>query len=107
MIAALARRQEYNQHHLDLFQLLTAHKYDFKSLRYFLMLYGVGGKINGIDGSLVYPMWKEGMYKEIQEYCEHDVLQTAALFRRVAPWEVPSRKNSDFNAISKKEQENA
>ena len=39
-----------------------------------------------MDGSKVYPMFQEGKIAEILEYCKQDVLATAQLFERVAPW---------------------
>ena len=97
MIQNLLRRQEMNHHHYDLMNLLGTRspfsgKIEAKGLNSYLRLFGLGLKTTGMDGSLVYPMWKEGRHEEILEYCRMDVLQTAELFKRTAPWLVAPKE---------------
>ena len=96
----LLHRQEYNEIHFDLMQVLGGRnlfsgKPEFKSLNFYLRRFGLGTKSKGLvasdpdavdDGSMVYPAWKEGRMDDIVAYCKQDVLQTAELFKRVAPW---------------------
>jgi hypothetical protein len=110
MVQNLMKRQEQNRHHYDLMQLLGIRspfsgkiddqKFSTKKqgLNYYLRLFGLGSKTDGMDGSFVYPMWQEGLHDEIREYCKTDVLKTAELFRRVSPWLVaPAKDVSDSN----------
>jgi len=53
----------------------TMAQWDFKNntkLDVLARAFGVGGK-GDVDGSMVYPMWKKGQFKEIAEYCKDDV----------------------------------
>lgn len=97
---ALLQRQEQNTVHFDLMQILGGRspfsgKLEARSLDFYLKRFGIGGKGGGLtasdpsavmDGSMVYPAWKEGRIDAIVEYCKQDVLQTAELFKRIAPW---------------------
>lgn len=42
--------------------------------------FGIEGK-EGIDGSMVYPLYKEGKIEEIANYCNKDVEKTRALYK--------------------------
>ena len=107
MIANLMRRQDQNHFHYDLMQLLGLRspfsgKVECKGLNYFLKRFGLGSKTAGMDGSMVYPMFKEGQHEEIMEYCKQDVIKTGELFVRVAPWLVaPSREAIDESAAKR------
>jgi len=46
--------------------------------------FGIKGK-DGIDGSMVYPMWKEGKIEEIAKYCRDDVWATRKLEKILMP----------------------
>ncbi|MGO9372702.1 MAG: hypothetical protein ACLQBD_11460 [Syntrophobacteraceae bacterium] len=110
MIHNLMKRQEQNHLHQDLMQLLGLRspfsgKIEAKGLNYYLRLFGLGGKFNGIDGSCVYPLWKEGQHEEIRAYCQQDVEKTAALFRRVSPWLMVPKETSNFNEQKEKANE--
>ena len=110
MIANLLKRQEQNRHHYDLMQMLAfrspfSGKMEFKGLNYYLKRFGLGSKTNGMDGSMVFPLWKEGRFDEIKTYCTGDVEQTAALFRRVSPWLV-APKETTSPITDKKEKAN-
>lgn len=81
-----------NLHHVDLMQRLAtrnpfsgqlqAHSLDWNCRRFGI----TSPKQDGMDGSKVYLMFQEGKVSEIVEYCKQDVLATAQLFERVAPW---------------------
>jgi len=43
---------------------------------------GFEGK-GGIDGSDVYPMWKDGKFKEIADYCKADVSLTRDVYKKM------------------------
>lgn len=43
---------------------------------------GIEGK-DGIDGSMVYPMWLEGKHKEISDYCSDDVRMGREIYKKM------------------------
>jgi hypothetical protein len=47
--------------------------------------FGVGGKLGGISGADVYPLYLGGQLIEIAEYCQQDVTATRAIYQRIAP----------------------
>lgn len=74
-----------NRYHYDLMQILAGwDKTKWKSLDFYLKLFGIGEKSG--DGSQVYDMWKVGEYDKVKAYCEQDVAMTAKLFERLEPW---------------------
>ncbi len=87
MYEAITFRYENDQHY-DLMRSLTGeiHPVRGKSLEFYLALFQLGNKTEGMDGSQVYPAWQAKEYTKIAEYCERDVLMVAKLFERVAPW---------------------
>jgi len=87
---ALTRRFE-TKYHVDLMEVLGnrnlfSGKVEYKSMDWYLKRFGIGAKYNGMSGADVYPLYKEGEYQRILEYCQDDVLKTSMLFERVAPW---------------------
>ena len=88
----MKRQDANNTYHVDLMQRLAtrnpfsnqiqAHSLDWNCRRFGI----TSPKQDGMDGSKVYPMFQEGKIPEILEYCKQDVLATAQLFERVAPW---------------------
>lgn len=44
--------------------------------------FGIQGK-GSVDGSMVYPMWKEGRFEEIAEYCQDDVRMGRAVYNKM------------------------
>lgn len=87
---ALTKRYE-TKCHVDLMEVLGnrnrfSGKVEYKSLDYYLKRFGIGAKYNGMSGADVYPLFKDGEYQRILEYCQDDVLKTAALFERIYPW---------------------
>jgi len=87
---ALTRRYE-TKYHVDLMEVLGnrnlfSGKLEYKSLDYYLKRFGIGAKYNGMSGADVYPLFKEGEYQRILEYCQDDVLKASMLYERVAPW---------------------
>lgn len=68
--------------HLDLLDTLTDYGAATRTkLDVFTQLIGLPGKME-VDGSMVQGMYDQGKYKEIRDYCLHDVAQTAFLFLR-------------------------
>lgn len=96
-----------NRAHLDLMQALGGRnpfsgKMEFKGLDHYLKRFCLGAKMADWDGSKVYPAFKEGRFEEIVQYCKSDVLNTAALFERVAPWLLlPKAETETETAITK------
>lgn len=76
-----------SKEHYDLMQCLCNFQFGgFKKLDFYLQLFGLGSKMEGIDGSEVYSNWQAGNHERILEYCRQDVTQTARLFARVEAW---------------------
>jgi 3'-5' exonuclease len=44
---------------------------------------GLGGKAAGMDGSQVYPLWKDGRHREIYDYALQDARLTRAAYGRM------------------------
>lgn len=81
----------YSKSHIDLMQALAfrspfSGKVEAKSLDHYLKRFCLGGKQDGMDGSMVCQAFKEGRFDEIVQYCKQDVLMTSLLFERIAPW---------------------
>jgi predicted PolB exonuclease-like 3'-5' exonuclease len=76
-------RNRYNGNHLDLQELLT----NFNAYRMagglnlLAKLLGKPGKME-VDGNQVYPMYRAGQLREINEYCMFDTLDTYFVFLR-------------------------
>ena len=108
LIQSLTRRQDQNRCHYDLMQRLGyrnpfSGQMVMRSLDYNLKRFGLGGKLNGMDGSMVYPAFQEGRMQDIITYCrDGDVASTAVLFERVAPW-IIAPKLSIHNDANKTE----
>lgn len=47
---------------------------------------GVPGKLDGLHGSDVWPLYQGGQLDEIAEYCAADVAATQAIYERIAPF---------------------
>lgn len=47
--------------------------------------FGVPGKLDGISGADVYPLYLGGQLDEIEQYCAADVAATQAIYERIAP----------------------
>ena len=79
-------RKKYNStgNHIDLRGVLTdwgtfaAGKLDF-----FLNMFGLDGKTEGMDGGLVQSYWDEGLHDEIGKYCKNDCEKTFQLFQKI------------------------
>jgi predicted PolB exonuclease-like 3'-5' exonuclease len=55
---------------------------DFVKADLIARAFGIQGK-KSVDGSMVYPMWKDGKYAEIAEYCRDDVEMSRAIYNRM------------------------
>jgi len=55
---------------------------DFVKADLIARAFGIQGK-KEVDGSMVYPMWKEGKFEEIAAYCRDDVEMGRAIFNRM------------------------
>ena len=78
-------KRYYNHYHYDLLQILSGwDRSKYKSLDFYLKLFGIGKKYG--EGSEIYAWWKSGKYEKIKEHCEQDVKMTAKLFERLTNW---------------------
>ena len=85
-----------NRYHYDLMEILAGwDKSKWKSLDFYLKLFGIGEKTG--DGSEIYGWWQAGLYENIREHCEQDVKLTAKLFERLQNYIVrEDRHDSPF-----------
>ena len=85
-----------NRYHYDLMEILAGwDRSKWKSLDFYLKLFGIGEKIG--DGSEIYGWWQAGLYENIKEHCEQDVKLTAKLFERLQDYIVrEDRHDSPF-----------
>jgi predicted PolB exonuclease-like 3'-5' exonuclease len=72
----------YHARHTDLMDLLALHNGRANApLDQLARLCGFPGKL-GMDGSQVWPAWRDGRQDEIRDYCETDVVNTWLMFCR-------------------------
>lgn len=87
MYTALTPKWNCDKFHYDLMKMLVGpYPERGRNLNFFLKLFQLGQKTEGVDGSKVYELWKGGEHDKIREYGKDDVKETAKLFARVAPW---------------------
>lgn len=104
MYGALTKKWTGNARHYDLMLMLAGwEKNRWKKLGFYLRLFGIGSKTEGMDGSQVYPAFQAGEFKKILDYCEDDVMSTCLLFARVRHYmassdELPEDKDNIFKA---------
>jgi len=82
-------RKKYSSsgNHIDLRGVLTDWgTFEAGKLDFFLEMFGLGRKTEGMDGSMVQGYWDEGKHDEIGGYCQRDCKQTFELFERIKPY---------------------
>ena len=52
----------------------------WKKLSFYANYFGLGSKLDGMDGSKVYQAWVDGEDAKIKEYCREDTLLVAKLY---------------------------
>ena len=83
-----------NRYHYDLMEILAGwDRSKWKSLDFYLKLFGIGEKTG--EGSEIYGWWKAGEYDKIKEHCEQDVKLTAKLFEKLAGYIVREDRYDD------------
>lgn len=79
-------RKKYSsaKNHIDLRGVLTDWgTFEAGKLDFFLSMFGLAGKTEGMDGSMVQDYWNEGLHDEIGEYCLQDCKATFQLFEKI------------------------
>ena len=79
-------RKKYSStgNHIDLRMVLQDWgTFEAGKLSFFLDMFGLGGKSEGIDGSMVQSMWNSGKHDEIGKYCVQDCERTFQLFQKI------------------------
>ena len=79
-------RKKYSSsgNHIDLRGVLTDWgTFEAGKLDFFLNMFGLGGKTEGMDGSMVQDYWNEGLHDEIGKYCLQDCKATFQLFQKI------------------------
>jgi len=78
------RRYSSSGNHIDIRMVLQDwNSFEAGKLGFFLDMFGLESKTEGIDGSMVQDYWDEGLHQEIGEYCLQDCKQTMALFEKI------------------------
>ena len=79
-------RKKYSTtgNHIDIRMVLQDwNTFEAGKLSFFLDMFGLESKTEGIDGSQVQDYWDNGLFEEIGEYCLNDCKQTMALFNKI------------------------
>lgn len=79
-------RKRYSSfgNHIDIRMVLQDwNTFEAGKLDFFLSMFGLEGKKEGLDGSLVQEFWNEGLHQEIGEYCLQDCKATLQLFEKI------------------------
>jgi DNA polymerase elongation subunit (family B) len=79
-------RKRYSSagNHIDIRMVLQDwNTFEAGKLGFFLSMFGLGGKTEGLDGSMVADYWDEGLHDEIGEYCLQDCKATFQLFQKI------------------------
>jgi len=70
--------------HIDIRMVLQDwNTFEAGKLGFFLDMFGLESKTEGIDGSMVQDYWNEGLHQEIGEYCLQDCKLTMELFEKI------------------------
>jgi len=78
------RRYSSAGNHIDIRMVLQDwNTFEAGKLSFFLDMFGLESKTEGIDGNLVQSYWDEGLHQDIGEYCLQDCKQTMALFEKI------------------------
>ena len=78
------RRYSSAGNHIDIRMVLQDwNNFEAGKLGFFLDMFGLESKTEGIDGSMVQDYWNEGLHQDIGEYCLQDCKQTMALFNKI------------------------
>ncbi len=79
-------RKKYSSsgNHIDLRGVLTDWgTFEAGKLGFFLSMFGLGGKTEGMDGSMVQDYFDNGLHQDIGEYCVQDCKATFQLFQKI------------------------
>ncbi|MBC8393351.1 MAG: ribonuclease H-like domain-containing protein [Deltaproteobacteria bacterium] len=79
-------RKKYSTtgNHIDIRMVLQDwNTFEAGKLSFFLDMFGLESKTEGIDGSQVQDYWNEGLHQDIGEYCLNDCKQTFQLFEKI------------------------
>jgi hypothetical protein len=78
------RRYSSSGNHIDIRMVLQDwNTFEAGKIGFFLDMFGLESKTDGIDGSMVQDYWDNGLYQDIGEYCLQDCKQTMALFEKI------------------------
>jgi hypothetical protein len=78
------RRYIKSGNHIDIRMVIQDwNTFEAGKLSFFLDMFGLDSKTEGIDGSMVQDYWNEGLHEDIGKYCLQDCRQTMALFNKI------------------------
>jgi hypothetical protein len=73
-------KERFDKRVVDIMEEWSTDYNDHNSLNDIAMFLGVGGKTDGVDGSMVYDMYINGEIDKIKSYCEDDVRLTKKIY---------------------------
>lgn len=76
-------RDRYKGNSIDLMQVWASDFKDYRKMSDVAAYLGIEDRSNGIDGSKVYDLYKEGRIEEIKAYCMGDVETVRDIYKRI------------------------
>jgi predicted PolB exonuclease-like 3'-5' exonuclease len=76
-------RDRFKGNSIDLMQVWASDFKDYRKQSDVAKFLGIEDRSNGIDGSQVYDLYKEGRIEEIKTYCMGDVLTVRDIYNRI------------------------
>ncbi len=78
------KRYSSSGNHIDVRMVIQDwNTFEAGKLDFFLSMYGLKGKTEGMTGDMVQDYWNEGLHEEIGKYCLQDCEQTMMLFNKI------------------------
>ena len=78
------KRYSTTGNHIDIRMVIQDwNAFEHGKLDFFLNMFGLEGKTEGMDGSMVQDYWNEGLHDEIGKYCLQDCKATFQLFQKI------------------------
>jgi len=82
-IKTAINRDRYKGNSIDLMNVWASDFKDYRKMSDVADFLGIEDRSNGIDGSQVYDLYKEGRIEEIKTYCMGDVLTVRDIYNKI------------------------
>jgi 3'-5' exonuclease len=76
-------RDRYKGNAIDLMEIWASDFKDYRKQSDVAAFLGIEDRSNGIDGSMIYDLYKEGRIEEIKTYCMSDVECVREIYKRI------------------------